>query len=66
MSNTEYVYILFNGVDHEGGSVISVHKTKEGANKSAQEYAQKYGYSSYKGYWSNGCAYVEVQEMELN
>jgi hypothetical protein len=64
------IYIVFEGEQHEGGSVASVHKTHAGAVNAAVQAKSFMGLGWTKDpeildYWTSGCDFVEVVKREL-
>jgi len=65
------VFLVERGEKHEGGSVLSAHKTREGAVKAALKAKTCFdgGWTNEEGdgdWWENGCDYVQVIEVPVS
>lgn len=66
------VYIVMHGEQHEGGSIVSVHKTKDGAVEAALSVEacfeggwQLDGTEPHDLEWINGCDFVRVVSQRV-
>jgi hypothetical protein len=63
------VFIVFAGEFHEGGSIVSIHSTEEGAIKAAMESMNENRWMQWQpdgvNKWKAGCDYYEIQIHEV-
>lgn len=71
------VWVVVEGMDHEGGSVLSVHATQDGANRAAEQAFASHGYGTQVDEFEQGidddglfyghayCFYTQVERHEV-
>lgn len=62
------VFVVINGETHEGGMVVSVHRSKENAVIAAlavETHFEDGWEKEDENYWTNGCDFVMINEYEV-